>query len=124
MTRIDGDALHIRLLNLLCAIRDLSPFNAMSADEAELLSDLILLWHEKQDITVTHMMRHMAKTSQTTAYRRLTALRDKGFLRYRIDPNDKRVKFVEPTDLAERYAKSLNDGLQSLIVRSQPSKIS
>ena len=43
----------IKLLNLLEAIRGLSPFDAMSADEECLLRNLIIRWHAGEDIPVS-----------------------------------------------------------------------
>lgn len=111
----DANPLHIRLLNLLSAIRDMSPFNVMSADEEELLRDLIVRWHAGDPPAVSDIMRELAGVSQTTAYRRLMALRDKGLVDLRVDQRDKRVKFVEPTPLARSYAQRINRGLESLI---------
>lgn len=105
---------HIRLLNLLGAIRALSPFDVMTADEEELLRDLIVRWHSAEDIAVSEIMRDLAGVSETTAYRRLISLRDKGLVSLRVDQTDRRVKFVEPTKLAEDYARRINLVLEQL----------
>jgi DNA-binding transcriptional ArsR family regulator len=105
---------HIRLLNLLGAIRDLSPFDVMTADEEELLRDLVVRWNSSGEITVSEIMKSLAGVSETTAYRRLISLRDKGLVSLRVDKSDKRVKFVEPTSLAEDYARRILDALEQL----------
>ena len=46
---MQNEPLHIRLLNLLGAIRDLSPFDVMTAEEEELLRDLIVRWHTAEN---------------------------------------------------------------------------
>lgn len=102
---------HIRLLNLLGAIRNLTPFNVMTAEEDELLRALLVRWHAQEAVAVSEIMRSLAGVSQTTAYRRLIALRDKGMVRLRVDSADKRVKFVEPTGMAEEYAHRVVDAL-------------
>ena len=71
---------HIRLLNLLGAIRGLSPFDVMTAEEDELLRDLIVRWHDAENIPVSEIMKTLANVSETTAYRRLISLRDKGLI--------------------------------------------
>jgi DNA-binding MarR family transcriptional regulator len=111
-----GDApLHVRLLNLLSAIRDLSPFDVMTADEEELLRTLIVRWHSQDNIAVSDIMRDLAGVSETTAYRRLIALRDKGMVEMRVDAKDRRTKFVDPTDLSDAYVAQINRALSGLI---------
>ena len=105
---------HIRLLNLLGAIRDLSPFDMMTADEEELLRDLVVRWNSSGEITVSEIMKSLAGVSETTAYRRLISLRNKGLVSVRVDKSDKRVKFVEPTSLAEDYARRIHEVLAQL----------
>ncbi|OYX78340.1 MAG: hypothetical protein B7Y82_03700 [Sphingomonadales bacterium 32-65-25] len=103
--------LHVRLLNLLGAIRDLSPFDVLTAEEEQLLGSLIVRWHDEDNIAVSHVMRDLASVSQTTIYRRLISLRDKGFVRLRTDTADKRKKFVEPTPLSDNYAAQIANAL-------------
>lgn len=105
---------HIRLLNLLGAIRDLSPFDLMTADEEELLRDLVVRWNSSGQITVSEIMKSLVGVSETTAYRRLISLRDKGLVSLRADHVDKRVKFVESTPLAEDYARRIHEVLAQL----------
>ena len=112
---------HIRLLNLLGAIRGLSPFDVMTAEEDELLRDLIVRWHDAEDITVSEIMKTLAGVSETTAYRRLISLRDKGLIHLRVDAADRRVKFVEPTKLAEDYARRINMALEQLSGEAKPA---
>ena len=106
---------HIRLLNLLGAIRDLSPFDVMTAEEEQLLRSLLVRWHKARDIPVSEIMATMTGASATTAYRRLIALRDKGLIQLRVDAADKRVKFVDPTSLAEDYGRHVNLALNQLM---------
>lgn len=106
---------HIRLLNLLGAIRGLSPFDVMTAEEEQLLRSLIVRWHGAQDISVSEIMANVTGVSATTAYRRLIGLKDKGLVHLRVDPADKRVKFVDPTRLAEEYGRQVNDALTQLM---------
>ena len=113
--------LHIRLLNMLSAIRDLSPFDSMTADEDELLRDLIVRWHGAEDIAVGDVMRDSASVSQSTAYRRLIALRDKGLVYLRTDESDRRVKFVEPTNLAQEYTQHIHKALEKTVGKVKPA---
>lgn len=102
----------IRFLNLLEAIRGLSPFDRMTADEETLLRTLIVKWHAAQDIPVSAVMNGMAGASGTTAYRRLVSLRDKGLIDLRVDERDRRVKYVEPTALAKSYRQRIQQALE------------
>lgn len=102
----------IKLLNLLEAIRGLSPFDAMSADEECLLRNLTIRWHAGEDIPMSVVMNGMAGASGTTAYRRLIGLRDKGLIKLRVDQADRRVKYVEPTALAQTYRQQIRQALE------------
>lgn len=106
--------LHVRLLNLLSAIRDLSPFDVLTADEEQLLGNLIVRWHEQDRIAVSQIMRELGSVSQTTAYRRLISLRDKGFVHLRTDDADRRVKFIEPTPLSDHYANQIMSAVSQI----------
>jgi DNA-binding MarR family transcriptional regulator len=108
------DPPHVRLLNLLSAIRGLSPFETMTAEEDELLRALIVRWHDFQDISVSDITKSMTGMSSTTAYRRLCGLRQKGLIKLRSDATDKRVKFVDPTEMAREYSKQVDLVLEQL----------
>jgi hypothetical protein len=105
---------YVRLLNMLNAIRQLAPFDTLNGEEGLLLDALIVQWHERDDIMVSEVMSNARFGSQPTAYRRIIALRDKGLVRLRTDSKDKRVKFVEPTQLARDYMASISEGISAL----------
>jgi len=111
----DEGPLLVRLLHFLSAIRELAPFSTMSADEEQLLSELIMRWHRADAIRISDMMADDSRASGSTVYRRLIALRDKGLILLRTDETDKRVKFVEPTDKADAYMQHLSLNLDRLI---------
>lgn len=99
---------------MLNAIRHMSPFDTLNADEGLLLDALIVKWHEHDNIMVSEVMSDARFGSQPTAYRRIIALRDKGLVSLRTDSKDKRVKFVEPTQLARDYMVSISEGIAAL----------
>jgi len=105
---------YVRLLNMLNAIRQLAPFNLLTADEGLLLDALIVEWHARDDIMVSELMGDPRYGTQATVYRRIIALRDKGLVRLRVDSKDRRVKFVEPSDAAREYMKSINKCVSGL----------
>lgn len=106
---------YIRLLNLLGAIRELAPFNTLSADEELMLDDLIVRWHRDKAVRMSDMLKTDTQSSRTTTHRRLVALRDKGVIILDDDPQDKRAKFIIPGPKAETYLKLFREGVDQLI---------
>ena len=98
---------------MLNAVRSMSPFSELTADEERLLGDLVVCWHTSNAITVSDLMSSNISTSPSTTYRRLIALREKGLIYLRVDDNDKRVRFVEPAppahDYIERFGKNITE---------------
>ena len=104
----------LRLFNLLDAIRQMSPFSTMSAEEEQLLGRLVMRWHAQTPFTVSDVMHEDASGSPSTVYRRIVRLREKGLADLRADPADKRIRYVEPTALSREYVQRLSDGLIGL----------
>lgn len=105
----------VRLLNMLGAIRELSSFSELTADEELLLDDLVVRWHQSDSVTFSDIALDKERVSSSTLYRRLVALRDKGFISMRADEHDKRAKLLEPTPKARDYMKHLKNGLELLL---------
>ena len=110
----------VKVLNLLNGIREFAPFDRLSAHEDELLRSLIVYWHSNGELTVSEIMKTFGSKSQSTTYRRVMALRDKGMINLRVDKSDRRVKFVEPTALAHDYVQHIDGALTSLL--TQPAQ--
>lgn len=106
----------VHLLNLMSAIRDLSPFVEMNADEEMLLDDLIIRWHNNVTLTVSDVINDTRYPSPTTAYRRLMALKNKGIIALDVALDDKRIKHVRPTKAALLYIEKLEQGVERMIV--------
>ena len=106
----------VRILNLMSAIRDLSPFAELNADEEMLLDDLIIHWHDNVTLTVSDVINDRRYPSPTTAYRRLIALKDKGIIALDVALDDKRVKHIRPTKAALLYIEKLEQGVERLFV--------
>lgn len=118
----DADApIFVRLLNLLNAIRGMSPFSDLTADEEQLLGQLVLRWQRDEQFTVGDLMQNSGRTSPSTIYRRLIALRDKGLADLRVDQNDRRVKFIQPTPLAHEYVQNFSARLDAMIAGERSS---
>jgi len=107
---------YVRLHNLLGAIRELSPFQDLTADEEQLLGQLVVRWHASKRITVAELMQDTSRVSASTIYRRLIGLRDKGLVDLPVDMNDKRSHFVVPTPSAKRYIKHLDQCVLKLSI--------
>lgn len=104
----------LRLFNLLDAIRQMSPFSALSAEEEQLLGRLVLRWHAQTPFTVSDVMYEDASGSPSTVYRRIVGLREKGLAELRVDPDDRRIRYVDPTPLAREYVQRMSEGLAGL----------
>lgn len=108
---------YIRLLNLLRAIRELPPFNALTADEELLLEDLVVQWHEQSVVKMSDLMSNAHYGPRSTVYRRLVALRDKGLILVEGDPDDKRERYVKPSAAARSFIAEVRRGVDDLVER-------
>lgn len=106
---------YVRLFNLLKAIRELPPFNSLTADEELLLEDLIVQWHDHDVIKMSDVIRSPLYPSRSTVHRRLIALRDKGLVIFELDPDDKRERFIRPSGAAQSYINRVKSGVDSLV---------
>lgn len=74
ISRFKSKAASVRLLNMLSALRELTPFNSLTADEEVLLDELIVHWHRTDNLTISDVMVGTRRVSSSTNYRRLIAL--------------------------------------------------
>lgn len=110
---------YVRLLNLLAAVRKITPFTHLEADEEQLLNALALIWHEPRNVTVADVMREATDVSRSTIYRRLLGLKRKGLVEFKDDRADRRLKFVLPTTLADEYIARLSACIDDLQVEAR-----
>lgn len=104
----------LRLLNLFGAIRDLSPFDRLDGDEELLLNDLVLRWSKQDKVMVRDVLADIRYPSSATAYRRLMRLHDKGLVSFHIPHEDRRLRYVLPTEAAKQYISSLEEVVNQL----------
>lgn len=104
----------LRLLNLFGAIRDLSPFDRLDGDEELLLNDLVLRWSKQDKVMVRDVLADIRYPSSATAYRRLMRLHDKGLVSFQIPHEDRRLRYVLPTEAAKQYISSLEEVVNQL----------
>ena len=102
---------YLKFLNLLRAVRDIPSFPSIDPVEERLLNTLAAIWHAGEKVTVLEAMSLSSEISSTTAHRRLKTLRGKGLIALNTDESDSRVKYVVPTDLAQRYFAALGQAL-------------
>lgn len=108
---------YVRVLNLLQAIREIPPFNALTADEELLLEDLVVHWHEHSVIKMSDLIGSALYPSRSTVYRRLIALRDKGVILIEDDPDDKRERYLKPNGAALSFIAEVQRGVDDLVQR-------
>lgn len=94
---------YLKFLNLVQAIRELPIFPSMDPVEERLFNMFANAWHIGRRISILEAMRLLPDISSTTAHRRLKTLRSKGWIAFMPDEFDGRIKYVVPTDLAQRY---------------------
>lgn len=113
--------LMFRLLNLLDAVRRLSPFSTLTAEEEQLLFRLVLRWEGVETFTVGDIMKEDSSASPSSLYRRLCSLRDKGMVELAVDKADRRVKYVRPTPLSAEFVRQFNAGLSQAFPVETPA---
>jgi len=96
-------AAYVRFLNLVRAVRELPDFPSLDPVEERLLNLFAAAWFQGERVTVLQAMRMSDEVSSTTAHRRLKSLRGKGMVQLISDEIDNRIKYVQPTRLADQY---------------------
>lgn len=71
---------------MLNAIRQMSPFDTLSADEGLLLDALIVEWHQRDNIMMSELMGDARFGTQPTVYRRIMASISTGLSRLEQSP--------------------------------------
>ena len=111
-TKKENSLLYFKFLNLVAAARRLPGVPEIDAVEDRILAFLARSWHAGDRISVVEAMNGMPEISPSTVQRRLKALRVKGLLRMDSDPQDSRLKYVQPTPLSMRYFAALGQCMQ------------
>lgn len=104
----------LRLLNLFVAIRELSPFDRLDGDEELLLNDLVLRWSKQDKVMVRDLLSDNRYPSSATAYRRLMRLHEKGLVLFQVPNEDKRLRYILPTESALQYISGLEKVVNQL----------
>jgi len=89
-----------------------APAIALDAVSQRMLHTLARQWASKKPITVLKAMAILPEISTTTAHRRLTALRELGYIDLEPDAKDNRVKYVVPTKVANKHFEALGAAMK------------
>ncbi len=108
MASVDRLALaYARFINFSASVRQLTGSSALDPAEERMLQCLAAAWSMDHPMTVLQSMSLPHGLSLSTAHRRLTQLRKKGFVSLKTDEQDARIRYVESTDKSQRYFAQL-----------------
>ena len=108
---------YLRFLQLAKTIQKLPDAPLLDANEKALLEEIVLNWFEKNPMTVRESINLSALGSPATLHKRITRLRQRDFLMAFNQEDDKRAKFLIPTQktlaLFGDFGKKMNSALTS-----------
>jgi hypothetical protein len=108
---------YLRFLQLAKTIQKLPDAPLFDANEKALLEEIVLNWFEKNPMTVREAINLSALGSPATLHKRITRLRQRDFLMAFNQEDDKRAKFLIPTQktlaLFGDFGKKMNSALTS-----------
>ena len=108
---------YLRFLQLAKGIQKLPEAPMLDANEKALLEDIVLQWFEKKPMTVREAINLSALGSPATLHKRITLLRQRDFLLTFNQAEDKRAKFLIPTEktlsMFGDFGKRMNSALIS-----------
>ena len=89
---------YMRFLQLAKAVQELPDGPQLDANEKALLEEIALSWFENRVMTVREAIGLSHLGSPATLHKRITRLRQKDLLMTFNQPEDKRAKYLIPTD--------------------------
>ena len=89
---------YLRFLQLARGLQQLPDAPLLDANEKALLEDVALRWYENRTMTVREAIGLAHLGSPATLHKRITRLRQKELLMTFNQPEDKRAKYLIPTD--------------------------
>ena len=89
---------YLRFLQLAKVVQALPDGQAIDANESALLQSVVLRWYENQPMTVREAIGLTHLGSPATLHKRITRLRQKDLLKTFNQPDDKRAKYLIPTE--------------------------
>jgi tRNA U34 5-carboxymethylaminomethyl modifying GTPase MnmE/TrmE len=108
---------YLRFLQKAKTIQKLPYGPLLDANEKALLEEVVLNWFEKKPMTVREAINLSALGSPATLHKRITRLRQRDFLVAFNQQDDKRAKFLIPTQktlsMFGDFGKKMNSALTS-----------
>jgi len=89
---------YLRFLQLAKAIQNLPDAPLLDANENALLEAIALRWYEQKPMTVREAIALSELGSPATLHKRITRLRDRDLVKTYSQADDKRAKFLIPTE--------------------------
>ena len=89
---------YMRFLQLARAVQQLPDAPQLDANEKALLEEIVLRWFENRVMTVREAIGLSHLGSPATLHKRITRLRQKDLLKTFNQTEDKRAKYLIPTD--------------------------
>jgi len=106
---------YLRFLQLAKSIKQLPDAPLLDANEKALLEEVALRWFENQPMTVREAIGLAHLGSPATLHKRITRLRQKQMLMTFNQPEDKRAKYLIPTEktisLFGDFGKKMNSAI-------------
>lgn len=105
---------YLRFLQLARTVETLPGSAPIDANEMALLEAVVLRWHESRPMTVREAISISALGSPATLHKRITRLREKNLLATYSEPEDRRAKFLVPTQQALDHFHQLGQSMQQV----------
>jgi DNA-binding MarR family transcriptional regulator len=103
---------YIRFLSLMHAIEGKGELPALDLDAKHLLEVIAVKMSHGQAITVTDAMAMSNIASPATIHRKLDQLRLLGMIDSHYEGNNRRTKYLKPTEKAQQYFSMVGSLLQ------------
>jgi hypothetical protein len=108
---------YMRFLQLARSVQQLPDAPQLDANEKALLEEIALCWFENRVMTVREAIGLSNLGSPATLHKRITRLRQKDLLKTFNQPEDKRAKYLIPTDktiaMFGNFGKNMNSAVSS-----------
>ena len=106
---------YLRFLQLAKAIQNLPDAPLLDANENALLDAIALRWYEQKPMTLREAIALSELGSPATLHKRITRLRDRDLVKTFSQADDKRAKFLIPTEkslaMFNDYGKKMSSAL-------------
>ena len=105
----------MRFLQLAKSVQQLPDAPQLDSNEKALLEEIALRWFENRVMTVREAIGLSQLGSPATLHKRITRLRQKDLLKTFNQPEDKRAKYLIPTDktiaMFGNFGKRMNSAI-------------